>query len=196
MLMLEEVIAWMVGKLLPAGSSWQEPLSFFLYDTIKILLLLGTLIFLMGVLRTYIPTEKVKQWLAKRKGAHLYAALFGVATPFCSCSSIPIFMGFLSAGVPVGVAFSFLITSPLVNEYLLTVMAITLGWKVTVAYLVIGIVLGVLGGIALGTMGLENDIEADFAPKKQKSRTKTMEFRERLAFGWQEASSIIRKLWL
>src|SRR3989338_6524312 len=97
--------------------------NFFIYDSIKILLLLFILIFVIGVMRTFLPQEKIRQWMGRRGVAgNFYAALFGAITPFCSCSSIPLFLGFLKAGIPLGVVFSFLITSPVINEYLVVLM--------------------------------------------------------------------------
>src|SRR3990167_2375930 len=109
--------------------------NFFIYDSVKILLLLFVLIFAIGVIRTYLPQRKIKRWMGQKGIAgNFFAALFGAITPFCSCSSIPLFLGFLEAGIPLGVAFSFLITSPLINEYLVILMIGMFGWKIAAAY--------------------------------------------------------------
>ena len=115
--MLQVGVDWLVYSVLkfPSDSKWAGVLDFFIYDSIKILLLLFGMITLIGFLRTYLPQEKLRGWLSSKKSSYLYAELFGAATPFCSCSSIPIFISFLRAGIPLGVTFSFLVTSPLIN---------------------------------------------------------------------------------
>ena len=139
-----------------------EILQFFLYDSAKILLLLFGMIGVIGVLRTYLPRQRVRAWLSGRSVAsHAAAALFGAVTPFCSCSSIPIFIGLLSAGVPLGVAFAFLITSPLINEYLVVLMFGSFGWRIAVAYVVSGLALGLGCGLLLGRLGLERFRRSD-----------------------------------
>ena len=115
-------------------------LDFFLYDSIKILFMLFVMIFVIGFLRTYLQQDKIKQWLTQRGALGSFmAALFGAVTPVCSCSSIPIFFSFLKAGIPLGVTFSFLITSPIINEYLVVLMLGTFGWKITVLYVFSGL---------------------------------------------------------
>jgi len=173
-------------------------LHFFIYDSMKILLLLFAMILVIGVFRTYLPQAKIKKWMNRRSGAgHFFAALFGAVTPFCSCSSIPIFFGFLEAGIPLGVSFAFLITSPLINEYLVVLMLGFFGWKITALYVVSGLLIGTFSGIILGRMHLERHLAADFigkgnGPDEEKSFAS---FRERLRFGWKESSSITRKIW-
>ena len=133
-------------------------LNFFVYDTIKILLLLFLITLLMGVVNAYFPVERLRAFLASRRfyGAdHLLAALFGAVTPFCSCSSVPLFIGFVRGGIPLGVTFSFLITSPLVNEVALAVFLGMFGWKVTLIYAGTGVLLGTVGGFVLGRLRLE-----------------------------------------
>lgn len=173
-------------------------IHFFVYDSVKILFLLFTLIFVIGILRTYLPQEKIKKWMGRRGGlGHFLAALFGAVTPFCSCSSIPIFFGFLEAGIPLGVSFSFLITSPLINEYLVVLMLGFFGWKITALYVASGLLIGTFSGIILGRMNLERHLATDFiGPGKIPGEGKSFgSFRERLWFGWRESWSITRKLW-
>jgi len=173
-------------------------LHFFIYDSVKILLLLFTMILVIGVLRTYLPQAKIKEWMSRKSGVgHFFAALFGAVTPFCSCSSIPIFFGFLEAGIPLGVSFAFLITSPLINEYLVVLMFGFFGWKITALYVISGLLIGTFSGIILGRMHLERYLVADFisrenGPGEEKS---IPSFSERLRFGWNESSSITRKIW-
>lgn len=172
-------------------------LHFFIYDTIKILLLLFVMISLIGILRSYLPRQRIKKILSGRRQGmgNLMASLFGTITPFCSCSSIPIFMGFLEAGVPIGVTFSFLITSPLVNEYLVVLMLGFFGLKITALYVLFGVLVGVLGGIVLGRLNPEKYIEKDFKATNQRDKV-YKNFKERIHFGVNEAAGIIKKLWL
>ena len=147
-----------------------QSLNFFIYDSIKIMFLLFFMIAIVGVLRTYLPQRKVKKWLSKTKygSGNFMASLFGAVTPFCSCSSIPLFLSFLEAGVPLGVTFSFLITSPLVNEYLVVLMLGFFGWKITLAYVIAGILIGMISGLVLGKMNLEKYLVKDIISSKSK----------------------------
>jgi len=172
---------------------------FFIYDTIKILLLLFVMIAVIGVLRSFLPQQRLKEWL-KGKGmmGNFYAALFGAVTPFCSCSSIPIFLGFMKAGAPLGVTFSFLITSPIINEYLVVLMLGFFGWKITAVYVAAGILVGILGGWILEKMKLERFLEQDIAGEGQ-SNFQMPVFQglvSRIRFGIHESVSIIKKIWI
>ncbi|MFH1276041.1 MAG: permease [Candidatus Woesearchaeota archaeon] len=200
--MLKIIVNWFLYTLLNLNSNliWVQSLHFFISDTIKILLLLFVMIFLIGFLRTYLSQEKVKTWIGKRKWgvSNLIASLFGGVTPFCSCSSIPIFLGFLEAGVPLGITFSFLITSPLVNEYLVVLMLGFFGWKITLAYVLSGIFIGVISGIVLGKLNLEKYLVKDLisTPKQMKKEINYKNIKDRLKFGFNESFSIIKKLWM
>ncbi|MFH0731680.1 MAG: permease [Candidatus Omnitrophota bacterium] len=173
-------------------------LQFFVYDSVKIMLLLFVMISFVGFLRSYLSQGKVRSWLAKKKFfANIYASMFGAITPFCSCSSIPIFLGFLKTGVPLGVTFSFLITSPLVNEYLVVLMLGFFGWKITAFYVLSGIFLGVFVGLILGKMKLDKYIDRDFLPIKTETE-KLLQFtsiKDRILFGVGEAKLILKRLW-
>lgn len=141
---------------------------FFIYDSIKILLLLLVITHLMGAFRLYLPIEKMRKFLVSHKfyGADYFlATLFGAATPFCSCSSIPLFIGFLEAGIPLGVTLSFLITSPLINEVAVVLFLGLFGWKITLLYVASGILIGVIGGMVLSALKLD-DQAAEFVQKK------------------------------
>lgn len=185
-------------KLDPA-SQIAQAINFFVYDSIKILLLLFVMISVIGFLRTFLPQNKVKEWLLG-KGAlgNFLASLFGAVTPFCSCSSIPLFISFLEAGIPLGVTFSFLITSPLINEYLVVLMTGFFGWKITLAYVISGLAIGVTAGIILGKMKLEKYIEKDIVAEN-KGETCGIEYKDmkqRILFGIEEAKYIVKKLWV
>ncbi len=198
--MLEKLGSWVALDIfrLNEGSRFAEAVSFFVADTIKITLLLVGLIFLIGVARSFIPHEKIRRWMGKTGLAgHFFASLFGAVTPFCSCSSIPIFFAFLKAGVPLGVMFSFLITSPVVNEYVVVLMFGAFGWKIAVAYVLSGMLIGIISGILLGRMKLEKHLVEDFVFDSDNTPALPVfsTFMSRITFGWQEAVSITRKIW-
>ena len=136
-------------------------LQFFVYDMIKIMLLLGILIFAISYIQSYFPPERTKKILGKFHGiaANCIAALLGTVTPFCSCSSIPLFMGFTTVGLPLGVTFSFLISSPMVDLGSLVLLMSIFGWKVAVIYVIVGLVIAVVGGSIIEKMHLENQVE-------------------------------------
>lgn len=174
-------------------------INFFLYDFIKILLLLFFMIAAIGFIRTYISQDKIKDWISKKKAlGNLFASLFGAITPFCSCSSIPIFLSFLEVGIPLAATFSFLITSPLINEYLVVVMLGFFGWKITILYVLSGITLGVVLGIILGKMHLDRYLVKDLVlENKQEVKEKVYSsIKQRVVFGVGEAKSITKKLWM
>lgn len=173
-------------------------LHFFIYDTLKIFLLLAVMIFAIGVLRTWLPEQRLRGWM-NRGGiwGNLVAALFGAITPFCSCSSVPIFISLLKAGVPLGVTFSFLITSPIINEYLVILMAGEFGIPVTLAYVASGLFIGTAAGAILGKMKLRHLLERDFIQSNQnESQPAQFNFLLRLRYGFNEAVSVIRQIWL
>ena len=200
--MLQLIVDWFVyGVLkLPGPSRLTGMLDFFLYDSIKIVLLLLAMITAIGFLRTFLPQQKIKGWLNRSGGlGNFCAALFGAVTPFCSCSSIPIFFSFLEAGVPLGIAFSFLITSPIINEYLVVLMFGFFGWKITLAYVISGITIGVVSGLILGKMRLERLLIKDIIKSDSSVFSEGKHYRgfkSRLLFGINEALSIITKLWV
>jgi uncharacterized membrane protein YraQ (UPF0718 family) len=200
--MLQKSIDWLLYSVLALReeSGLIKSLNFFLYDSIKILLLLFFMISLIGFLRSYLSPNKVRSWLSdKGVFGYLFASLFGSVTPFCSCSSIPIFLGFLEAGIPLGITFSFLITSPLINEYLVVLMLGFFGWKITVFYVVSGIMIGVVSGLILGRMRLERYIiKAPRAGEKGAGSCGCAAYkgiRDRVGYGIGEARSIVRRLW-
>lgn len=198
--MLQLIVDWLFYSLfrLDAQAKWAQALNFFVYDAIKILLLLLVLIFAIGVIRTFLPQRQIRRWMGKRGVAgNFYAALFGAVTPFCSCSSIPIFFGFLEAGIPLGVTFSFLITSPLINEYLVILMLGFFGWKITALYVLSGMFIGIVCGLILGRMDLDKYLVMDLAEKTTGTNEEAAytAFAQRLQFGWKESASITMKIW-
>lgn len=199
--MLLKFSDWLVYSVigLDPSSRFGASVNFFLYDSIKIILLLYVMIFAIGVLRSFVSPLKVREW-GKKKGivSNFFAALFGAVTPFCSCSSIPIFLSFLKAGIPLGVTFSFLITSPLINEYLVVLMLGFFGWKITVLYVLSGILIGVISGVVLGRMRLERYLVRDMVENNSCGVEEKIyrTFKDRLNFGLNEAVSIVKKIWV
>ncbi|QYY34471.1 permease [Ruficoccus sp. ZRK36] len=173
-------------------------IHFFFYDTVKIFLLLAVMIFIIGIIRSYLPQDRLRRWMSGGGlGGNFVAALFGAVTPFCSCSSIPIFISLLRAGVPLGVTFSFLITSPLINEYLVVLMAGEFGVPVTLAYVVSGLAIGTFAGAVLGKLRLEGQLESDITTGESTSDSLVFEsFGARLRYGWSEAVDVIRQIWV
>jgi len=198
--MLLKLSDWLVYHLagMDPASRFGGAVHFFVYDTLKIFLLLAGMIFLIGVLRTWLPEQKLKAWMG-RGGVwgNAVAAVFGAVTPFCSCSSIPIFISLLKAGVPLGVTFSFLITSPLINEYLVILMAGEFGVPVTVAYVAGGMLIGITAGAVLGHLKLERYLEEDILRSAHETEGPVVyTWATRLRYGFDEAVGVIRQIWL
>ncbi|GAB4218715.1 MAG: permease [Candidatus Microgenomates bacterium] len=199
-------LSFSVLKLVPK-THLGEAVKFFIYDSIKIFILLLVINYLMAIIRYFLPTEKIRDFLTKRRWYGLdyfLASAFGVITPFCSCSSIPLFIGFLSAGIPLGVTLAFLITSPLVNEASIAIFLGIFGVKITVSYILAGMVIGMVGGFVLGKMGLENEIDDDLKKIIDNSKNKKIvEFnfkREKLIDllpkFWNEGWEITKKVFV
>lgn len=171
---------------------------FFVNDTVKIFLLLASMIFVIGFIRTFLAEDKLKRWMgAGGLWGNLVAALFGAITPFCSCSSIPIFISLLKAGVPLGVTFSFLITSPIINEYLVILMVGEFGVPITIAYVASGLAIGTASGAVLGRMKLEGFLEKDIttlAAPNEGIIKHTLA--SRIRYGYDESLGVIRQIWL
>lgn len=172
-------------------------IQFFIYDTIKIMLLLGFLILIISYIQSYFPPERTKKILGRFKGiwANVMAALLGTVTPFCSCSSIPLFIGFTSAGLPLGVTFSFLISSPMVDLGSLVLLMSIFGWKVAIVYVVVGLVIAVAGGTLIEKMHLEDQVEEFIRNGKaidvpQEELTK----KDRLKYAWEQVVSTTKKV--
>ena len=198
--MLQLIIDWLTYSVfkLDAGSRMGGAVNFFLYDSVKIILLLFVMISVIGFLRSFVSQEKIKAWIVGKKGwGNFFASLFGAITPFCSCSSIPLFISFLDAGIPLGVTFSFLVTSPLINEYLVVLMLGFFGWKITLAYVASGMAIGIFTGMILGRMKLEKYIEKDIvsAEEEEACQVAPKGLKQRIFFGINEAVCIVKKLW-
>ena len=171
--------------------------QFFIYDVIKIMVLLGVLIFLISYIQSYFPPERTKKILGRFHGigANCIAALLGTVTPFCSCSSIPLFMGFTSAGLPLGVTFSFLISSPMVDLGSLILLMSIFGWKVAVVYVIVGLVIAVAGGTLIEKLHLESEVE-EFIRNGKSIDTPQNELtkRDRLKYSWEQVTGTVKKV--
>ncbi|KUK77150.1 MAG: hypothetical protein XD93_0505 [candidate division WS6 bacterium 34_10] len=181
----------------------ESALNFFIYDTIKIGILLIVINYVMAITRYYLPIEKLKNILTSRKWYgldYVIAAILGVVTPFCSCSSIPLFIGFLSAGVPIGVTFAFLISSPLVNEASLALFPAMFGWKMTLIYNVIGIAVSVIGGMLIQKLGVEKYVNQDLLKFKSKKDIEKenggnkLELAKLIKYFWKDGWSITKEV--
>ena len=178
-----------------------ETIHFFLYDTIKIALLLAGIIFLVTMLRSYMSVGRTRAMLGGRREGlgNVMAAGLGVATPFCSCSAVPAFIGFVAAGVPIGVTMSFLIASPLVNEIAIGMLFILFGWKITAIYVVAGLTVAVVAGWVLGRLGVERWVEPFVFETKLGGRvvdsSAGLTFAQRIQMGVEEVAVILRKIW-
>ena len=183
-------------------SHLSEALNFFIYDAIKIFLLLIVIIFLMGIVNSYFPIDKVRNFLSRKKlygFEYLMASLFGVVTPFCSCSSIPLFIGFVKGGIPLGVTFAFLVTSPLVNEVAIGLFIGLFGLKITTIYVLGGITLGMISGMILQKLKLEylltpwvKDILANAEKEQNKYISEKQKFTQRLPIIWNDVLKILK----
>lgn len=182
-------------KSLPA-----EAVNFFIYDTIKIFLLLSAVIFTVSFIRSFLPPEKIRKILSAKSeyAGNVLAALFGVITPFCSCSAIPLFLGFVEAGIPLGVTFSFLVSSPMVNEVALILLLGMFGWKTALIYAVSGVMIAIISGIIIGRLKVENLVE-DFVYQVKIGKSlepQSMSWPERAACARGYTADILKRVWL
>ncbi|MDI1301748.1 MAG: permease [bacterium] len=172
---------------------------FFIYDVIKIFILLGVLIFSISWVQSYFPPERTRAILGNFTGlrANVIGALLGTLTPFCSCSSIPLFIGFTGAGLPIGVTFSFLISSPLVDLASLILLASIFNWTIALTYVLLGVVLAVLGGTLISRLHMEKQVEAFvFTSHMASLDAQKLTWRERMMFSRDQVTDIVRRVWL
>jgi len=183
--------------LLP-GSRGGEALNFFIYDTIKIFLLLCTIIFVVAIIRSSFPPERTKRILSHNREyvGNVMAALLGVVTPFCSCSAVPLFIGFVESGVPLGVTFSFLISSPMVNEVALIMLWGMFGWKIALIYIGTGLVVAIVAGIVIGKLKMERHVQ-DYVWQMQVGQQEIVEqtFRDKLVYARDYTRDLLKKIW-
>jgi len=184
---------------LPAGSFLAEVVSYFIYDVIKIYLLLLIIIFIVSLIRSFLPPEKIRLVLVRKNPywGNILAALFGIVTPFCTCSAIPLFLGFLQAGIPLGVTFSFLVASPMINEVALVMLLGLFGWRVAAIYILSGLIIAIFSGIIIGKLKMEN-LLADFTLGKilqPQAALAPIKFSDRLAYAKDYTFGIFKKVW-
>jgi uncharacterized protein len=217
--MFNELANWLVVDVMnmELSSRLGGALHFFIYDTTKILFLLAVMIFAISFVRSFFPPEKVKDWLeGRRKGAaSVMAAFLGVLSPFCSCSTVPLFIGFVEAGIPLGITFTFLISSPIVNEISLIMLFSIFGWKVALIYVLAGMTLAIVAGAIIGKLKMEKQVESyvyeiaagqerihmpegdnkTFA-EKIKALFTPEELKERTTFAVRNVVETVQKIWL
>jgi uncharacterized membrane protein YraQ (UPF0718 family) len=200
----ESITMWIVYSVFGfvEGNHWASALQFFLFDTVKIFILLALIIMAITYIRSYFPPEKTRAILAKRKGGtfigHILAALLGIVTPFCSCSAVPLFIGFVEAGIPLGVTFTYLVAAPMVNEVALGMLWVMFGWKIALIYIISGEVIAIVSGIIIGRLKLEKYVESMVWEMKvgaSENIAKPTQS-ERWKDAWTFTLGLIKKIWI
>lgn len=177
-----------------------EAVNFFVYDTTKIFILLSVVIFIISLIRSFLPPEKIRFILSRRNKyiGHVAASIFGIITPFCSCSAIPLFLGFVRAGVPLGITFSFLVASPMVNEVAVIMLFGLFGLKIAFVYIASGLTIAILSGVIIGRMKAENLVESFVYQNSinAKNNLSEMKWSERFSYAKNYAWDILKKVWI
>ncbi len=183
---------------LSPGSHLGDALNFFVYDTLKIFFLLTVIIFVVAIIRSWFPPEKTKRILSHKREyvGNVIAALLGIVTPFCSCSAVPLFIGFVESGVPLGVTFSFLVSSPMVNEVALIMLWGMFGWKIALIYIGTGLMVAIVSGIIIGRLKMEKHVQ-DYVWQMQVGNSEIVEqtWPERFAYAKEYTSGLLKKIW-
>jgi uncharacterized protein len=194
---------WVIDDLIgmTMGAKLTEALRFFIFEVPKVLLLLTLIIFLVGILRSYFSPEKTRKALEKRSlfTGNILASMLGIVTPFCSCSAIPLFLGFVEAGIPIGVTFSFLIASPMINEVAIVLLLSMFGWKTAVIYIVSGLIIAILAGWIIGKLNLRHWVQDWVYQSKygnSDSEGEKIKFADRIQYGYNAVKEIVGKVWL
>jgi hypothetical protein len=193
--LLQQFADWLTYAVL--GLAQNSPLAssvnFFVYDSLKVTLMLAVIVFGVAIVRTYITPQKVKKWVAGRTEGvgNVLAAILGIPTPFCSCSAVPLFIGFVESGVPLGVTFSFLIASPLINEIAAAMLLAMFGWEIAALYIISGLIIAILAGVIIGRLHLEGEVEEFvYKCKLHDLAEKEMTWNDRLVFAKNESKDI------
>jgi hypothetical protein len=198
--MLKTFADWFVFSVigLAPGSRGGEALDFFVYDTLKIFLLLTTIVFVVAVIRSYFSPERTRRILSHNREyvGNVMAALLGIVTPFCSCSAVPLFIGFVESGIPLGVTFSFLISSPMVNEIALIMLWGLFGWKIALIYIGSGLLVAIIAGIVIGKLKMEKYVQ-DYVWEIKVGAAEIQEqaFREKLEYAREYTIGLLKKIW-
>ncbi|MFN8240321.1 MAG: permease [Bacteroidales bacterium] len=200
---LKPITDWLIDDLfgMQPGSHFTEALRFFIFEVPKVLLLLTLIIFLVGIVRSYFSPEKTRKALEGKSlfTGNILASLLGIVTPFCSCSAIPLFLGFVEAGIPIGVTFSFLIASPMINEVAVVLLFSMFGWKTAAIYVVSGLVIAISAGWIIGRLNLRHWVQdwvfqSQFG--KSDSEGQKMDINDRVRYGYDAVREIVGKVWL
>ena len=194
---LADRITYDLLRLAPA-SKIGSSVDFFLYDVPKILIMLAVIVFVVAIIRSFFPPEKTRKYLSHTGlyGGNVLAAMLGIVTPFCSCSAVPLFIGFVESGVPLGVTFSFLIASPMVNEVALILLFGMFGWEIAGLYLVSGLAVAIVGGIVIGKLGLEDQVEEYvYKIKMGEMDAPELTWSDRFAYARGYVKEIVGKVW-
>ena len=192
---LQQFADWVTYSVLGLvqGTALASSVNFFIYDSIKVTLMLAVIVFAVAILRTFITPQKVKKLVAGRTEGvgNVLAAILGIPTPFCSCSAVPLFIGFVESGVPLGITFSFLIASPLINEVAVAMLFAMFGWEIALLYIVSGLIIAILAGILIGRLHLEGEVEEFvYKCKLHDQAEKEMTWNDRLVFAKNESKDI------
>lgn len=192
---------WIVYTLfaMTRGTLAAEAVNFFIFDTLKIFILLAVIIFCVAIARTYLPAEKVREIIARKSrfSAHVWAAALGIITPFCTCSAIPLFLGFVEVGIPLGVTFSFLVASPMINEVALIMLLGMFGVKIAALYALSGVIIAVAAGLIIGRLKLEHLLERVASGKNPRASAVelAMTWAERRAYAFEYTADILKTVW-
>jgi uncharacterized membrane protein YraQ (UPF0718 family) len=200
---LKPATDWLIDDVvrMNAGAHLTEALRFFIFEVPKVLLLLTLIIFLVGIVRSYFSPEKTRKILEGKSlfTGNVLASMLGIVTPFCSCSAIPLFLGFVEAGIPIGVTFSFLIASPMINEVAIVLLFGMFGWKTAVIYVVSGLVIAIIAGWVIGKLNLQHWVQ-DWVYQSQfgnaESEGEKMKFTDRIQYGYDAVKEIVGKVWI
>lgn len=198
--MWQKLVDWLVYDEvgLSRVSALGSALDFFIYDSAKIFLLLAVIIFAIAIVRSFFPPERTKHALEKVPEylGNILAALLGIVTPFCSCSAVPLFIGFIEAGIPLGVTFSFLVSSPMVNEVALIMLWGLFGWKIALLYIASGIIVAIVSGFLIGRLHLEKWVEEYvYTIHSVEAAVVTLTWKDRLEYSWGYVVEIVGKVW-
>lgn len=185
---------------LAAKTLLAEAVNFFIYDTLKIFILLAVIIFAVSIIRSFLPPEKIRSILSRKNKylGNFLAAILGIITPFCSCSAVPLFLGFVEAGVPLGITFSFLVASPMINEIALVLLLGMFGWKVALIYIISGLIIAILSGIVIDKLKVENLVESFVFNNKiiNSGNGIKMSWKDRTDYAKKYTADIIKRVWI
>jgi uncharacterized protein len=202
-LSLQSITKWLISDLinLPNNSHLTNAISFFIFETPKVLLLLVLIVFVVGIVRSYFSPERTRKILGGKKlfAGNVLASMLGIVTPFCSCSAIPLFLGFVESGVPLGVTFSFLIAAPMINEVAVVLLFGLFGWKTAIIYMSTGLIIAIISGFTIGKLKLEKFVESwvyEIKAPKLEIENKKILFPQRIISGIDAVKEIVGKVWI